>query len=147
MRAGLRREIGRRRPPERPRCLLGGLRGRPLGGHGSCGRWPFLVGDRPGGSSQCPVEDGTKAPPRPQRADLTHRKSTPGFLIYDFLAGRKSSILGCLGGPGRPGNVPNRWGAKPPTFLEGFPAARGRPDPPKSTISGRSKNHILKTQV
>jgi len=31
---------------------------------------------------------------------------------------------GGLGGPGRPGNLPKRWGAKPPTFLEGLPAAR-----------------------
>ena len=34
--------------------------------------------------------------------------------------------------------------------LEGFPAVRGRPGPPgpeKSTISGRSKNHRLKTQL
>ena len=36
-------------------------------------------------------------------------------------------------------------GASLPTFLGGFPAARGRPGPPKSTISGRSKDHILKT--
>ena len=55
--------------------------------------------------------------------------------------------FGALGGPGRPGNPPKRWGAKPPTFLEGFPAAPGRPDPPKSTISGRSQNRILKTQA
>jgi len=34
-----------------------------------------------------------------------------------------------LGGPGRPGNLPKRWVASPPTFLEGVPAARGRLDP------------------
>jgi len=32
--------------------------------------------------------------------------------------------------------------ASPPIFLEGFPATRGRPDPQKPTISGRSKNHV-----
>ena len=31
--------------------------------------------------------------------------------------------------PGRPDPLPKRWGAKAPTFLDGFPAARGRPDP------------------
>ena len=55
--------------------------------------------------------------------------TTPGFLIYSFLTDQKSSIFWCLGGPGRPGNFPKRRGASPPTFLEGFPAARGRPDP------------------
>jgi len=75
------------------------------------------------------------------------QEGTPGLLIYDVLTDRRSSILGGLGGPGRPGSLPKRWGVSPPSFLEGIPAARGRLDPKKSTISGRSKNHILKTQV
>ena len=33
-------------------------------------------------------------------------------LIYDFLTGRKSAILGGLGGPGRPGDLPKRWGGE-----------------------------------
>ena len=47
----------------------------------------------------------------------------------DRRTGRPEIVdFGGLGGPGRPGNLPKRWGASPPTFLEGFPAARGRPD-------------------
>ena len=34
-----------------------------------------------------------------------------------------------LGGPRRPGNPSKMWGVSPPTFLKGFPAARGRPNP------------------
>ncbi len=37
--------------------------------------------------------------------------------------------FGCLGGPGGPGNPPERWGAKPPSFLEGLQSPRGFPDP------------------
>jgi len=33
-----------------------------------------------------------------------------------------------LGGPGRPGNLPKRWGAKPPNLFGRFP---GRPGPPR----------------
>jgi len=40
----------------------------------------------------------------------------------------------CLGGPGWPGDPSKMWGAKPPTFLRGLPAARGRPGLPKSRI-------------
>ena len=35
-------------------------------------------------------------------------------------------------------------GASPPTFWEGFPAAPGRPDTPKSTLSGRSTKSYTK---
>ena len=60
-----------------------------------------------------------KRTPRPfKRAPDLVWEDRPG--IVDF---------GGLGGPGRPGNPPKRWGAKPHTFLKGFPAARGRPDP------------------
>ena len=44
--------------------------------------------------------------------------------------------------------IPPRWQymgtilSTPPTFLEGIPAARGRLDPPKSTMFCRSKNHM-----
>jgi len=37
--------------------------------------------------------------------------------------------FGDLGGPGRPEDLPNRWGASPSTILEGLQAARARPDP------------------
>ena len=47
----------------------------------------------------------------------------------DRRTGRPEIVdLGGLGGPGRPGNLPKKWGASPPTFLEGIPSARGRPD-------------------
>ena len=36
-----------------------------------------------------------------------------GTHPYDFLTDRTSSILGGLGGPGRPGYHPKRWGPKP----------------------------------
>ena len=51
-----------------------------------------------------------------------------GFLYMIFY--RPEIVdFGDLGGPGRPGYLPKKWGANPPTFLEGFTAARGRPDP------------------
>ena len=43
--------------------------------------------------------------------------------------------FGGLDGPGRPGNILKRWGASPPTFFKGFPAAPGRPDPPNPGFS------------
>ncbi len=39
------------------------------------------------------------------------------------------SVFGGLGGPWGLSNHPKMWGAKPPTFLDGFKAPRGRPDP------------------
>ncbi len=40
------------------------------------------------------------------------------------------------GGPSGPKTHPKRSGAKPPSFSDGFLGRRGRPDHPKSTISG-----------
>ena len=51
------------------------------------------------------------------------------FRVFDARVPAPRTRVGGLGGPGRPGNLPKRWGARPPAFLEGFPAARGRPDP------------------
>jgi hypothetical protein len=53
------------------------------------------------------------------------------------LAGPDIADFRALGCPGCPKNHSKRWGAKPPTFGK----------PPKSTISGRPKNHVLKTRV
>ena len=39
--------------------------------------------------------------------------------MCDFLADRKSSILGFWAAPGGRETFQKRWGAKPPTFLEG----------------------------
>ena len=52
-------------------------------------------------------------------------------------------IFRCLGGPGRPGNLLKRWGMKPPTFLDGFKAPRGRPDPENDRFSAKSKTPPL----
>ena len=60
-----------------------------------------------------------------------------------LFASRKSLISRVWAAPGGRDTLQKGGGASPPTFLEGFPAARGRPDHPKSTISGRSKNNIL----
>ena len=45
-----------------------------------------------------------------------------------FWTDRKSTIFGIWAAPGRPGNLLQKWGAKRPIFLEGLPAARGRPN-------------------
>jgi len=57
------------------------------------------------------------------------KRSTPWFLISDFLTDRRSSILGVWAVPGDLGTFRKGGGLRPPTFLEGFLAARGRPDP------------------
>jgi len=69
---------------------------------------------------------------------------TPGFLIHDFLTDRKSPILGVWAAPGGRETFQKGGGRSPPSFLEGFPAARGPPRPRKID-DFRSKNHILKT--
>ena len=71
---------------------------------------------------------------------------TPGFLIHDFLVGRRSSILGIWAAPGGLETFQKGGGCAPRLF-GGFPGRPGPPRPPKSTFSGRSKNHVLKTQV
>jgi len=43
-----------------------------------------------------------------------------------------------LGGPGGLLNHPKRWGAKPPTSLDGLKAPRGRPDPDNDRFSAKS---------
>ena len=64
---------------------------------------------------------------------LRLRKSTISGLSKNYISKlfRRPDISysGGLGGHWRPRNPPKRWGAKPPTFLGGFPAAWGRPDP------------------
>jgi len=127
------------------------------------------------------------------------RVLTPRFLMYDFLADRKWSILGVWAAPGGRETFQNGGGLRPPPFwkvsrppgaaqspeIDDFRSvkksyiknhrevalelvsgadllsklmcgagpvdlrgSRGRfrpPRPPKSTISGRPKNHISKT--
>ena len=48
---------------------------------------------------------------------------TPRFLIYGFLTDPGSSILGVWATPGGRETFQKGGGAKPPTFLEGIPAA------------------------
>ena len=53
-------------------------------------------------------------------------------------------------GSGRPraaGNLPKRWGASPPTFLEGITAARGPPRPPKINDFRSVKKSYIKNPV
>jgi len=69
------------------------------------------------------------------------------FMMYDFLTDRRSFLWSGLGGPGRPGNLVKRLGASPPILWKGLLSARGRPNPIKSAMSGRSTNHILKIQA
>ena len=57
------------------------------------------------------------------------------------------SDFGGLGGPGRPGNLPKRWGAKPPTFMEGFPAAGAAQTPKIDDFRSAKKIYVLKNQV
>ena len=70
-------------------------------------------------------------------------RRTPGFLIYDFLTGRESLILGVWAAPGARETFQKGGGLRPPPFwrVSGRP---GPPRPPKSTIPGRSKNHIFR---
>ena len=58
--------------------------------------------------------------------------------IVDF------GVWAALGGPGRPGNLPQRWGAKPPTFVEGSPACPGPPRPRKIDDLRSVKNSYIK---
>jgi len=48
--------------------------------------------------------------------------------MRDLLTDRKSSILGVWAAPGGRETLQKGGGVKPLTLLEGFPAARGRPD-------------------
>ena len=54
---------------------------------------------------------------------------TPGFLIHVFLTDQGNRrFWGVWAAPGGPKTLQKGGEAKPPTFSEGFPAARGRPD-------------------
>ena len=57
-----------------------------------------------------------------------NRALTPRCLIHDFLADRRSSIWRVWAAPCGRETFQKGGGRSPPTFLEGFPAARGRPD-------------------
>jgi len=91
---------------------------------------------------RCPISRGFNQKP----ISNFSMSSAKGFLIHDFLGRPEIVDFEGLGGPGRPGEPPKRWGASPPTFLGGFPAAGSCPDHQESTISGRSKNNSLKTR-
>ena len=60
-------------------------------------------------------------------------------LIYDFLAARRSSILGVWAAPGGREALQKGGGFAPHLFGR-FPGRPRPPRPPKSTISGQSKN-------
>ena len=92
----------------------GRLQLRPIGGHPATGKSEDIH-KRPTlrkvsrGNNHVPSHEGG-----------TNRGATLRGKILDFRG---------LGGPERPGNPSKRWGAKLPTFLRGFPAARGRLEP------------------
>ena len=87
-----------------------------------------------------------------------------GFVIHDFGADRKSTILGAdgkstilgadrkstmLGGWGGPGGLENhsrRWGAKPRIFGMVF-GADGAAHTPNNQRFPAGPNYVLKTQV
>ncbi len=84
--------------------------------------------------------------PRPKEFVYQSPYRTIGILIHVFLAGRGSSIFEVWAAAAAPKTIPDGGGRSPPPFGMVFGAA-GPPRPPKSTISGRPKNHVLKTQV
>ncbi len=59
-----------------------------------------------------------------------------------FLAGRNSSVSRVWAGPADPKTIPKGEGLRPPPHR--LELILG---PPRSTISGRPKNHVFKTQV
>ena len=67
------------------------------------------------------------------------REITTGFSIYDFSTDRRTSRFGLPGGPEWPGNLPKIWRLAPPIFLEGFLAARGRPNSTKVDVLWSAK--------
>ncbi len=60
--------------------------------------------------------------------------------------GRRSSILGAWAAPAAQETIPEGGGLRP-HLLEWFLGPPGPPRPQESTISGRPKNHVLKTQA
>ncbi len=86
--------------------------------------------------------EGFNPPPTPP---LVPHETTLGFLIHGLWA--EIVDVQNLGGPGGPKNNSKRVGAKPSTFWNGFWGPPGPPRAKKSTISGRPKNHVFKTQV
>ncbi len=97
---------------------------------------------------------------RPIRArpSVAPRSVYPGVFSYmagrpeivDVWAGRKSSIFGSgrksaifwvWAAPAAPNTIPEGWGLRPPPSGKVFWAA-GAAKTPKSTISGRPKNHV-----
>jgi len=74
-------------------------------------------------------------------------QSAPFRLLRTPFFNRPEVVdFGVWAAPGRSGNPPKRWGVSPP-FSGRFPDRPGPPQPQKSAISGRSKNHRLQTQL
>ena len=99
--------------PPYPRPDASGYRERPSGGNGPRheGRPQYVLRAAPNGKT-------------PQIICLHMGVALTGGAR---LRGKILDFRG-LGGPERLGARSKRWGASPPTFLRGFPAARGRPD-------------------
>jgi len=71
---------------------------------------------------------------------------TPGFLIYDFLTDRTSPIFGVWAAPGGRETFQKGGGRRTLSFWK-VSRPPGSAQTPESTISGRSKNQVSKTQV
>jgi hypothetical protein len=71
--------------------------------------------------------------------------SHSGFGIHGFWAGRKSSMFGVWAAPAA--GETQKVGRDVPQLLELVSGQPGPPRPRKSTISGRPRNHVLKTLV
>jgi hypothetical protein len=76
----------------------------------------------------------------------TIAQPTLGFLVHCFWAGRNRWFLG-FGRPRRPPQPFQKVGGEVPHLLAWFFGAAGAVQPQISTISGRPKNHVLKTHL
>ena len=66
-----------------------------------------------------------------------------GFSKGMFWIWLKIGRFRDLGGPGGLPNHPERWGAKPPTFLDGFQSPPGPPRPRNGRCSAKFKSPLL----
>jgi hypothetical protein len=75
------------------------------------------------------------------------QQGTLRFLIHWFRGRPEIVDFWGVGGPGDPKNHSKGLGCFAPKILELFLGTPGPPRPKKLTISGRPRNHVLKTHV
>ena len=100
---------------------------------------------------------GRPGPPRPRKSTISGLSKNqilknprcvrrgPEIPFVDTY--RKTEEEGALGFPGRPGKTFQKVRGETLRLFRRFPGRPGPPRPRKSTISGRPKNDVLKTQV